>query len=229
VLGGRGTRNNIISFPVIHEDRLYITMGQDPEHGEGDGRLWCIDPTRRGDVSAQLLTDVEENPPGRREVFAGMPAERIIDNPNSAVIWKYDKVGEEFHQQFNRTLASPVISNNVLVVPDLSGLIHCLDATTGKVHWTADAFAACWASGLIVDDKVYVGTEDGDVVIFPLTADPKLAIKREKLANGDFINHGEPLNSVSLNSSIYSTPSTSKNVLFIATRQRLYAIGKQEK
>lgn len=229
VLGGRGTRNNIISFPVIHEGRVYITMGQDPEHGEGQGRLWCIDPTRRGDVSAQLLTDVEKNPPGRREVFAGMPAERIVDNPNSAVLWKYDKVGKDLNQQFHRTLASPVISNKVLVVPDISGFIHCLDATTGKVHWTADVFAACWASGLIVDDKVYVGTEDGEVVIFPLTADPKLAIKRDRLANGDFATHGEPLHSVVLNSSIYSTPSTSKNVFFIATRQRLYAIGKQEK
>lgn len=224
ILGGRGTRNNIIAFPVIHEQRVYITMGQDPEHGEGDGALWCIDPTRRGDVSAQLLIDNKAEP--RRQEIFGMPPERIIVNPNSAVLWKYDKVGEEFYEHFNRSLSSPVIANNVLIVPDLSGVVHCLNATTGKVNWTADALAAIWGSALVVDGNVFVGTEDGEVLIFPLSADPRLAIDREKLPNGNFKNHGMPLRTVSLESSIYSSPSASNNVLFIATRQHLFAIGE---
>jgi len=51
VLGGRGTRNNLIATPVIWEDKLYIGVGQDPEHGEGVGNLWCIDATLEGDVT----------------------------------------------------------------------------------------------------------------------------------------------------------------------------------
>ena len=50
-LGGIGTRNNLISTPVIHGDRVYIAVGQDPEHGEGDGNLWAIDATGTGDVT----------------------------------------------------------------------------------------------------------------------------------------------------------------------------------
>ena len=53
-LGGRGTRNNIIATPVIYQDSVYVAVGQDPEHGEGVGHLWCIDPTKRGDVSPEL-------------------------------------------------------------------------------------------------------------------------------------------------------------------------------
>jgi outer membrane protein assembly factor BamB len=51
VLGGRGTRNNLIASPVIWEDKVYIGVGQDPEHGEGVGNLWCIDATLEGDVT----------------------------------------------------------------------------------------------------------------------------------------------------------------------------------
>lgn len=40
---------------VIHAGRVFATCGQDPEHGEGIGFIWCIDPTRRGDVSAELV------------------------------------------------------------------------------------------------------------------------------------------------------------------------------
>jgi outer membrane protein assembly factor BamB len=50
-LGGRGTKNNVISTPVVHADKVYIGVGQDPEHGEGPGNLWAIDGTKTGDVT----------------------------------------------------------------------------------------------------------------------------------------------------------------------------------
>ena len=50
-LGGRGTKNNVISTPVIHEDRVYIGVGQDPEHGEGGGNFWALDGSGSGDVT----------------------------------------------------------------------------------------------------------------------------------------------------------------------------------
>ena len=45
------TRNEVIATPVIYEDRVYIANGQDPEHGEGVGHLYCIDATKRGDIT----------------------------------------------------------------------------------------------------------------------------------------------------------------------------------
>ena len=45
------TRNEIISTPVIYEDRVYLANGQDPEHGEGVGHMYCIDATKRGDIT----------------------------------------------------------------------------------------------------------------------------------------------------------------------------------
>ena len=37
------------------------------------------------------------------------------------------------------------------IVADFSGLVHCLDAKTGKPHWTHDMLAASWGSPLIVE------------------------------------------------------------------------------
>ena len=51
LLGGAGTRNNLIATAVIYKDRAYIGVGQDPEHGEGHGHLRAIDATGQGDVT----------------------------------------------------------------------------------------------------------------------------------------------------------------------------------
>ncbi len=50
-LGGHGTRNNIIATPVVYNDKVFISVGQDPEHGEGPGHLYAIDATQRGDIT----------------------------------------------------------------------------------------------------------------------------------------------------------------------------------
>lgn len=40
-----------IATPVFYKNRVYVATGQDPEHGEGVGRLACIDATKTGDIS----------------------------------------------------------------------------------------------------------------------------------------------------------------------------------
>ncbi len=47
--------SEINATPVFYNDRVYVAIGQDPEHGEGVGRLVCIDPSKSGDVTASAL------------------------------------------------------------------------------------------------------------------------------------------------------------------------------
>ncbi len=54
-LGGSGTKNNLIASPVVYDDKIFIAMGQDPEHGEGPGHLYAIDATMTGDVTDKAL------------------------------------------------------------------------------------------------------------------------------------------------------------------------------
>jgi outer membrane protein assembly factor BamB len=222
-LGGRGTRNEFITTPAICNGRVYFATGQDAEHGEGVGHLWCIDPTKRGDVSAELavLGDAKTIIPHRREqAVDAARGELAIANPNSAVIWHYrqfDRSGDgkiDFEEQFHRSINTPVIEGNLLFAPDFSGLVHCLDAHTGKPHWVCDLEATTWGSPTIVNDHVLVGDEDGDVAIFRVSADAKLSLSDER----------SPLHEINMNNSIYGSPTVAGNTIYIATRTHLVAI-----
>jgi outer membrane protein assembly factor BamB len=36
---------------VFQDNRVFLAVGQDPEHGEGPGQLHCIDATKTGDIT----------------------------------------------------------------------------------------------------------------------------------------------------------------------------------
>ena len=162
------TRNEIISTPVFYEEKIYLANGQDPEHGEGIGHMYCIDATKRGDIT------------------------------KTGMVWHYDKI--------RRSISTPAIKDGILYQADFSGFIHALDAKTGVPYWTHDVFAAVWGSPMIIDDKLYLGDEDGDVVILQ-------AGKAKKVV-------GE----INMGSSVYSTAVPANGVLYIANRNQLYAL-----
>ncbi len=209
-----GDRNNLIATPVIHGGRIYIATGRDPEEGDGQGDLWCIDPTKTGDVSAELVVDRFGNAalPRRTRAVDDEAGETVRPNPNSAAVWHYrghDADGDgrrRFEETMHRALGTVAVRDDLLVIGDYAGLVHCLDANTGRLHWTYDALAAIWGSPLIADGKIYLGDEDGDVAVLELA--PKLNLLAEN-------NVGD---------SVYSTPVAVRNVLYISTRSHLVAI-----
>jgi len=217
ILGGRGNFNEIVAPPVVYDNKIYIAMGQDPEHGEGSGRLWCLDPTKSfdgGDVSVEHVVTADGLPaPFRRGKLA--PGEQVVPNPNSAEIWHYDGFDLNgdgklaWEEEMHRTCSPVVVKDDLLYLPDLSGLMNCLDAQTGRLHWTHDLLAAIngWNIGaLIVDGKVFVGGEEGKIFVFALD-------KKKRL-----------LNEVEHSDAMYTTPIVANDVLFIATKTALHAI-----
>lgn len=173
VLGGRGTRNAIIATPVIYDDKVFLSVGQDPEHGEGPGHLYCIDATKAGDVT------------------------------ESGRIWHYG--GDDFH----RSMSTVAIADGLIYATDLSGYLNCLDVKTGKRLWRHDTFAAIWGSPTVIDGKVFLGTEDGEVLVFKHGREKKL------LATNDMEN------------SVYTTPVAANGVLFITNRNAVFAISEK--
>jgi outer membrane protein assembly factor BamB len=224
LLGSRADRNHFLGSPVVYNGRVYIAVGEDPEHGEGVGHLWCVDATRRGDVSAELVFNRAhpDQPisPKRNQACVGAEGDFTRPNPNSAAVWHYE--GEDlnrngkldFEETMHRTIGTVAIKDDLLVIVDFSGLVHCLDAASGKCHWTYDMQSACWSSPLIVDGKIYIVNEDGQVLIF------KLAAKMEILSKAA---DGTP-GGIDVGSSIYTSPIVANGVLFISTRNHLFAI-----
>lgn len=229
--GGAGDRNTIVSTPVVHDGRVYIATGQDPEAGEGQGDLWCIDPTKRGDTSAELVVDASGHavPPRCRNALDAAAGEKVVPNPNSAALWHYrgaraagltpraadyqegtvggGSVNAEFQGTMHRSLGSPSIHGDLLVIGDHAGLVHCLDAKTGRAHWTCDVQSALWGSPLVADGKIYSGTQDGDVIVFEFGAKLKILAKN---------NTGN---------SVHGTVVAAGGVLYTATATHLFAIG----
>lgn len=194
-LGGRGTRNAIISTPVFHENSVLLSVGQDPEHGEGVGHFYRIDATKMGDVSPQIAD-----------------GDGWKDNPNSGEIWHYGGIdedgsitGEKNGLIYRRTISTVSISDGLVYAPDLSGFLHCVDFKTGEKKWVYDTFAAVWGSPMVVDGHVLLGDEDGELVL--LEAGPELKELETKI----------------FNSSIYSTPTIANGMMFVSDRSQLYA------
>ena len=67
-------------------------------------------------------------------------------------------------------------------------------------------FRSSWGSPLVVDGKVYIGDEDGDITVFTLG--------KEK----------EILAEINMGNSVYSTPIVAGDTLYIANKSHLFAI-----
>lgn len=144
-LGGAGTRNNIVSTPVFHDGVVYIGVGQDPEHGEGEGHLYAIDATKTGAITET----------GAIWHVHGDDEEATAASGNPFVKKK----------KFYRTISTVSVHNGLVYAADLNGYVYCFDAKTGEKKWKHDMEAAVWGSTLVADGKVYIGDEDGDMAI----------------------------------------------------------------
>ena len=89
--------------------------------------------------------------------FYAIDATKRGDITKTGRVWHYDKI--------RRSISTAAIADGLVYIPDFSGFLHCLDAKTGQAYWAHDMFAAVWGSPLVVDGKVYLGDEDGDVVV----------------------------------------------------------------
>jgi outer membrane protein assembly factor BamB/precorrin-6B methylase 2 len=196
-VGARGLKNYVMATPVLYEGRIYLAPGQDPEHYDGPGAIFCIDPTGEGDVSAELDD-------GRGK---GKP------NPKSRVVWRYGGPAGPAAQQlkrdelFSRTLANCTVHDGLVYACDVVGYLNCLDARTGRLYWWQDLKAAVWCAPLWADGKVYAASEDGDVEIF---------------AHGKEKKH---LTTVAMDEPIHVTPVYANGTLYVMSDRALYAIG----
>ncbi len=229
---------------MIYDGLVYVAVGEDPEHGEGVGHLWCIDPTkaRRREPRAGVQLEGPEQadsrtsgcrPSCRRKATCAAESEL----GRRLALQRSRRNGDkkvDFEETMHRTVGSVAIKDDILYIADFSGLFHCLDAKTGKPHWTYDMLAATWGSPLIVDGKVYIGDEDGDVAIFRHSADPKVAMKdvakegeEPKWCRSTALEPDDGQKEINMGNSVYSTPIVAGNVLYIANRTHLFAIANE--
>jgi len=197
-------------------------------HGQGDGwirgyeaetgkKLWEFDTnpkdsvwpkTRNEIISTPVIIDNvvyiangqdPEHGEGVGHMYA-IDATKRGDITKSGMIWHYDKI--------RRSISTAAVQDGIVYVADFSGFVHALDAKTGKPYWTHDLLAAVWASPMVVDNKLYIGDEDGDITI--------LALGKEK----------KVISEMNMGSSVYATVTPANGTLFIMNRNELWAIAE---
>ncbi len=197
--------------------------------GEGDGcvrgyeamtgkLLWSFDlnpkdsvwpKTRNEVISTAVIYDNKvyiangqdpEHGEGVGHLYA-IDATKRGDITESGRIWHYDKI--------RRSISTGAVYNGMLFYSDFSGFLHCLDLATGKPYWTHDMLSAVWGSPMVINGKVYLGDEDGDVAVLEAAKEKKLIAKNE------------------MGSSIYSSAVPANGTLFIMNRNQLVALSEK--
>jgi outer membrane protein assembly factor BamB len=107
---------------------------------------------------------------------------------------------------FNETLASVAVHENLVIAPDIIGFVHCLDARTGRRHWTHEMSPSPITDPLIVDGKIFVANLEGEVEILALSKELRVIARHE------------------LDYPIHAPPVFANGTLFIQTSGTLHAI-----
>ena len=96
-----------------------------------------------------------------------------------------------------------------MVLPTAFGVVTCLDAKTGKVHWEHEFSNGFTSSPVIVNDRVYIIDLRGKMQIF------KLGRKFEHFAESD------------IGDAAYATPAFVGDKIYIRGFRHLYCIGEK--
>lgn len=136
-------------------------------------------------------------------VLSCIDATKTGDVTATGKVWAYEKIA--------RSLSTVSVTPDGLVyAADYSGMIHCLDAKSGKPKWVYDTEGRIWGSTLAADGKVYCGTEERTLFILASRGDEPKVI-------------GE----IELDGPVYSTPVVANGVIFVSTDKTLFALGKR--
>ena len=134
----------------------------------------------------------------QRGTLKCLKAEGDGDATATAELWSYPLPRE--------TCSTPAVHEGLIYVTDVGGTVHCVDAATGQPCWTHKAVGEFWASPLVADGKVYVGTRRGQFLTF--------AAGREKTL----------LSKVDVGAGVNGTATAANGVLYVSTMRRLYAL-----
>jgi len=235
-LGGTGTRNDFIGTPVVYKNRIYIGVGQDPEHSTGIANFFCIAPKKdsRGDISKYL--EVRTKDAEGKEKIGEKP------NPNSHELWRFGGVDDRKWAprdfRFGRTMSTACVVDDIVYISELAGFLHCLDANTGKHYWSFDTKASIWGSPYYVDGKILLANDQGELFIFrhlkqhdvydevaaAQNMTDRKAARAAMLAVRKQLSDKYLLAKIEFDTHIRSTPVVANGVLYVMTEKSLYAI-----
>lgn len=196
--GGSGQKCFIVGVPVVADGKALIAVGQEPDDGQGEGHLWCIDITKTPTNKDKDLSPVDDDFDPKSP-----------KNKDSGLVWHYggkSEKGAARDYNYGRTITTVAVHDGLVYTSELAGFLHAIDFKTGKKAWEYDLQDSTWCSPYVVDGKVFVGTDGGDIYVLP-------AGRKEPMAK-----------KIEIGQQIKVPPVVANGVLYVNSGTYLYAI-----
>ncbi|HWE01778.1 MAG TPA: PQQ-binding-like beta-propeller repeat protein [Tepidisphaeraceae bacterium] len=180
----------------------HVKDGKPLKYGSGDGPCDVIaTPVVMNDRVYVAIGQEPEQGDGAGAMNCIEPRGATGDISRTGRLWTNAGIG--------RSVSTAAVADGLVYVAELAGIVHCFDAATGAEIWKHDTEGHIWGAAYVADGKIYVGNENGQLVI--LTAG-----KEKKL-----------LGTIDLKDAIYSTPVAANGVLYVGTAANLFAFKVQ--
>lgn len=152
--------SEVISTTVIHNNRVYAVIGQDPEHGDGLGRFSCIDASKTGDQSGKPIWTFDDI--GRSISTPSIIGDLIFVAEYDGDLHCLDaKTGKQHwvHETRTRIWGSTLVADDKVYLPTEDGELHILAASKNKkLLGMAEFDAPIYSSPVISNDTLFIAT-----------------------------------------------------------------------
>ena len=150
--------NAFIASPVFHKNRVYVPIGQDPEHGRGRGALWCIDASKTGDITST----------GRIWCYQGLDRSLSTVSICDGLVYVADVAGRLHcvdaetgqcywvHETNAEVWASTLVASGKVYLPTVKALWVLAAGREEKVLGRVSLGAPSWASPVAANGTLYV-------------------------------------------------------------------------
>ncbi|MEM8734851.1 MAG: PQQ-binding-like beta-propeller repeat protein, partial [Planctomycetota bacterium] len=159
------------SSPIVVEQKtgsqvIVSSAGSVSSYDAASGaELWAVDGLDGNSVPSPTVHDGKLFIGARLPEFAEEGSIRsncCLDIANSAgktpeVLWRAEKAISDY--------ASPVVVGDYVYFINKVGVLHCLDAANGKLHYRKRLEAPSWATPIVCGEKLYLFGKDGSTQV----------------------------------------------------------------
>ncbi len=170
--------SEINATPVFWKNRVYIAVGQDPEHGEGVGILTCIDATKTGDITQtgkiwsydkihRSISTASITPDGLLFIADFSGYLHCFDAETGKLYWRHDLKAHVW--------GSTLVSDGKVYVGDEDGDLMVFEASKEKkLISTTNLGAPVYSTPVVANGVLYIASNT-HLFAFTGTEQPKAA------------------------------------------------------
>ncbi len=146
--------SEIVGTPTCAAGRIYVTIGHDPQHGEGKGNLTCIDPAKGsrvwsyGQIGRSMSTVAVKD--GLLYVGETFGTVHCVDANTGQGLWTHEVNG--------RVWGSTLVADGRVYVPTSRGLLVFAEGKEKKLLRTIEIGSGCYSSPVAANGVLYVAS-----------------------------------------------------------------------